>query len=253
MSENYSAILCLVNDYYDIQETRIRTENRIRSFVQGVSPQQEEFVKELVLKSLVTIEKRIVRYLSKELQSETLWAEWLENVKGIGPVLAAGLIGWIEDIDKFATISKLWKYSGLAVAEDGKAMRREKGKKLCWNPRMKVLSWKCGESFVKQKDSGYRDLYEKFREYYDKKWKTSDDCGSKGCANKGKALKKKGKKVISRECMKGHRYAAAKRKTVKVFFAHVHMRWNELKGNKPSHPFIMGREGHSNEIKVIEE
>lgn len=55
--------------------------------------------------------------------------------------------------------------------------------------RIFLLCWKIGEAFVKTKGD-YRELYEDFRAEYDAKWKTSDDCGSKGCANKGKVLEK---------------------------------------------------------------
>ena len=51
--------------------------------------------------------------------------------------------------------------------------------------------------------------------------------------------------------MKGHRYAAAKRKVVKVFLAHYWMKSRELKGLPIEHPFIMGRDGHSHLIEVI--
>lgn len=237
----------IIESYYDIQGMRIETENQLRSHGQGVSEQEEVWTKENVLNRLKEIEKSIYNHSKSFNEDHDIYNEWLKGVKGIGNVLAAGLISWIGDIERFATISKLWAYAGLHVDKKGRAVRRSTGQKSNWNSRLKTHCWKVGESFVKQKDSGYRDLYEQFRKEYDTKWITSDDCGSKGCANKGK--KKKGKRL----CMKGHRYAAAKRKTVKVFLAHYWMKSRELKGLPQEHPFIIGRNGHSHLIEIIRE
>src|SRR3990167_3228506 len=173
----------LIEDYYDIQGVRISVANQIRSFDQGLSEQEEVLLKKGILGRLKEIEKDILSHLKIETESEPVYTEWLKGVSGVGAILSSGLIAWIGDIEKFATISKLWMYSGLGVDGDGKAMRRKKGEKINWNPRMKNLCWKLGESFVKT-GKGYRDLYEKFRAEYDVKWGTSEQCGSIGCKSK---------------------------------------------------------------------
>jgi hypothetical protein len=235
-------VRALVEDYYDIQDMRIEADGQIRAHKQGMSEQDAEVVKEMVSKRLHNIEDDIKKYITKVMKDDPVY-KYLSGIKGIGPLLAAGLLAWIEDIEKFETISKLWAYSGLTVSEDGRARKRKKGEKLNWNPRMKTLAWKIGESFVKTK-GGYRALYEKFRAEYDAKWKTGDDCGSETC------------KKNDNKCYDMHRYMAAKRKTVKVFLAHLHMKWSEMKGLPESHPFIIGREDdkghtHTHEIPVI--
>ena len=49
-----------------------------------------------------------------------IW-EWVTSIKGLGSgSLAARLLAHIDDIGKFATVSKLWRFAGLAVI-DGKA------------------------------------------------------------------------------------------------------------------------------------
>lgn len=235
----------LVEDYYDIQAMRIEVDGQIRAHKQGMSEQDAEVVKEMVSKRLHNIEDDIKKYIGKTMKEDPMY-KYLSGIKGIGPLLASGLISWIEDVEKFETISKLWMYSGLGVDEaTGRARRRKKGEKINWNPRMKTLCWKIGESFIKTK-GGYRELYEKFRAEYDAKWKTGDDCGSETC------------KKNDNKCYDMHRYMAAKRKTVKVFLAHLHMRWREQKGLPIVHPFIIGRtdpEGktHSHLIPIIEE
>lgn len=234
-------VRALVEDYYDIQGTRIQAENRVRAYLQGTSDQTLPLLKSDSAKRLRGIEKDIVKDVKDFLKHHELWCNWLEGVKGIGPVLAGGLLAWFEDVENFATISKLWMYSGLGVSEEGRAMKRTRGEKIRYNPQVKVLCWKIGESFVKTK-GGYRELYEKFRDEYDRKWTSSEVCGSVGCKNKGKG-----------KCMDGHKFAAAKRKTVKVFLAHLHMKWRELKGLPIEHPFIIGRDNHEHLIEIIHE
>ena len=229
----------LIEDFYDIQKYRIEVENQLRSAEQGASEQEQTFIKNVIVDRLTTIESEIEKYIGNNLKNEPMYTEWLKGVKGIGPLLSAGLIAWIGDIERFATISKLWAYCGLSVDPDGRARKRKAGEKSNWSSRLKTLAWKAGESFVKTK-GGYRKLYDIFRAEYDAKWLTPEDCGSIGCKNKKK-------------CLDGHRYAAAKRKTAKVFLAHYWMKARQLKGLPEEHPFIIGRDGHEHLIEIINE
>lgn len=222
----------LVEDFYDVQDTRIESENRIRAAKQGVSEQEELFVKEVISKRLLGIENDIKKYIANTLEDDPRYL-WLTNIKGVGPILAGGIIAWMGDVEKFATISKYWVYAGMAVDDvegsptKGLARKRKKGEKINWNPRVKTMGWKLGESWVKTKGFG-RELYEKYRAEYDLKWTSPEICRSAGCA-----------KV--KKCMDAHRYMAAKRKVVKVFLACVHMEFSRQKGIPVVHPFIIGR------------
>ncbi|MFA5014007.1 MAG: transposase [Actinomycetota bacterium] len=230
----------LIEDYYDIQHIRIEMENQVRAYKQSKAKMDEAILKKDYAKRMLAIEKDIAKDLKNSIKGIAIYEKWLKNISGIGPVLAAGLIAWIKDIKRFETISKLWAYSGLHVDEGGQAVRRKAGQKCNWNSRLKTHLWKVGESFVKTK-GGYRELYDQFRKEYDEKWQTPEDCKSKGCTNKGNG-----------KCMDGHRYAAAKRKTIKVFLAHYFMKSRELEGLPLEHPFIIGRNGHLHLIEVIE-
>lgn len=228
----------LVGDYYDIQKIRIELGNQINAFADGMSETEEEEVRTRFYVQLHNLEKDIVVYLQRKIYEEPIYTKWLKNVKGIGPILSAGLIAYIGDPQRFATISKLWKYSGYSVDENGRADKRHAGQKSNFNIRLKTHIWKIGESFVKTK-GGYRELYDTFRKEYDEKWKTPEDCGSVGCKN-------------FKKCLDGHRYAAAKRKTVKIFLAHLWMRDRELKGLPLELPYILGKEAHSHLIEIVE-
>lgn len=217
----------IIEDFYDIQGYRLEVGNQIGAIERGDAEGDVTWMKENIFDGLVQIEDRIEKKVSEWVKQHPLWDYWLSDVKGVGPLIAGGLLGWIEDVEKFATISKLWKYCGLAVDADGKAIRRKKGEKISWNPRMKTLCWKLGESFVKTK-GGYRKIYDDFRENYERKYPNET---------------------------KAHIYLMAKRKTVKVFLAHLHQVWSEMKGNPIQKPFIIGKtvDGvhHEHEIPVV--
>lgn len=63
-----------------------------------------------------TIEKDIVKEMEEQLTAYPI-SQWLMAHRGIGVVFAAGLIAYIEDINRFNTVSKLWQYSGMGVYE----------------------------------------------------------------------------------------------------------------------------------------
>lgn len=272
----------LIEDYYDIQKVRIAIEGQLRSINQKVAKGEEKWIRTNVFGRLEDIEKEIYKRLGSWVKEEPIYQFWLKDIKGVGPVLSAGLIAWLGDVKRFRTISSLWAYCGyssgyvlskckrghklissslpskcpvfkdrkgrrcLAEIEliekvEGKPPKRERGYHLQINLRLKAHLWKVGESFVRS-GRGYRELYKQFRAEYDEKWQSPDDCGSQGCKNKGKG-----------KCMKGHRYAAAKRKTVKVFLAHLWMKWRELNRLPIEHPFIIGKNGHQHLIPPCEE
>lgn len=227
----------LTEDYFDIQKSRIEIENQVRAIDQKVAESDKKWMKENVATRLHLIERDIQKKIADWVKEEPIYQYWLGDIKGVGPILSAGLIAWVGDIKRFPTISKLWAYCGLHVDEGGRAVRLKAGHQANWNTRLKTHCWKIGESFVKV-GGDYRELYDQFRGEYDRKWLTPEDCGSKGCQNKGDG-----------KCMDGHRYAAAKRKTVKVFLAHLWMKWREMEKLPIDHPFIIGRGGHEHLIE----
>ena len=213
----------LLETYYDIQKVRIALGNQIFSKVNGLSEQAQLHLKDKVLSFLQASEKNLQAFMRASLRHEPIWKEWLKNVKGIGPVLGSALVSYLEPIERFPTISKLWRYSGYACI-NGKVERREKGQQIHFNPRVKTICWLIGESFVKSKGY-YRKLYEEYRKKYDEKWKTPEDCGSPICKKHGK-------------CLDIHRYYAAKRKVIRIFLAHYWMVSRHLKGLPVEKPYI---------------
>lgn len=232
-------------------EKRLEDDDR-HVFVNRLMRDQEDLLKSLA---------------QDEIEGHPIWEKWLKGVKGIGPCLCGGLLSWIT-IRKARHAGSLWKYCGQAVTVTeyvcpeckktfepkevpdiheriasgksheaprcpdceaflflaGHADRRKKGEQTGYNPKAKTLAWKIGESLVRQtrpEHSAYRKVYDVMREKVD-----SMPCN--------KVHKNDKDKVIP--CFDAHRYAKAKRLTVKVFLSHFYLvsrTFSELPVSKP--------------------
>ena len=198
----------LIERYYQMQEHRIAMGNQILALKKA---EEETNPLEDYFERFHSIEKDIVKYLKSTVKSHQM-AEWLEAVKGIGPVLASALLSTI-DIKKADHASSVWKYAGLAPGQ-----KRQKGKKLDYNPFLKTICWKIGESFVKT-NGEYRGIYDTSKEFYQKKFPKEI---------------KEGKRTLY---TKGHIHAMAKRRAVKLFLSNFWAQWREMEGLPVSVPF----------------
>jgi len=165
---------------------------------------------------LLETEKELYRRIDLWSRDHPLRKEFLGKVKGIGPILASGLIAWLSNpILKADYVSQIWSYCGLAPGQE-----RKKGKKVNYNPRLKTFCWKIGQSFIKFKCFG-RELYKKFREQIERrepKWS------------------------------KLHHHNYARRKVVKLFIASLWQKWRELNNLPVSKPYPISVLGHKDLI-----
>jgi len=231
MSFDKEKIRRLVEIYYDVQDVRIRTENRLRTVgeVEGVHPE--------VLRKL---EKEIRETIKKEIQDIPIVKNYLRNIKGIGAILAGALISFL-DVRKAEHASSFWKYMGLHV-KDGKAVKREKGKKLDFNAKLRTFYWKIGKSFIKAKTPFYIDIYYKAKEQENKKLnnplKNPKNCPFYNeCIEKLKLkANRTGKEPKNPPC-KLHIDLRAMRKMVKRFLADFWVEWRKYEGLPISPPY----------------
>ncbi len=181
----------LTDTFYDIQKLRIAIGNRISSM-------QEPSLSSIAY-DLIELESGIEKELRAYLEPELIYHHYLSQIRGIGPILAANIIALIHDPRRFETVSALWHYCGYHV-EDGHAPSLQKGKRITWNPKMRNLGYKIGKSFVIC-GAGYRKYYEQYKERY----------------------------LASRpDLSRAHVDAMARRKTVKLFLAHLWHVWRTL-------------------------
>ena len=234
----------LVEVFYDMQKLRIATGNRLGMYekLNVLTPLQAAKLQE-IFSDLERDEGKIMKEISDELKVIPIW-QWLKTVKGIGPAMAAGIVGWIDDISKSPHVSSLWKYAGMHV-EDGKAPRRKRGEKAPWSWRLKTHMWKVVKQLLMaqspKRGGGFYDTW--YREY---KAYEIEKCERKGLRIVPSAsLPTKGGKKYELLGMisTGHVDNRAKRKVAKLILAHVWHVWREMEG-LPVNPLYSAKLGH---------
>ncbi len=118
----------LVKNYYDYQAMRVRMDNRIQLKKDGTEmkdhPKNDKaFIVEKDDKNYMVLkesaeqakmqEDMLENYIAKLVKSTDLWQNFLVNVKGCGPLMAAVIIAEI-DIEKAAMVSQIWSYAGIS-------------------------------------------------------------------------------------------------------------------------------------------
>ena len=221
-------ITYLINHYYRLQEHRIAFAGQIRALKEAKLPTEPL---DYYFEKFSEMEKEIIRHLKKAIAQEPLWKDYLKGVKGIGPVIASGLINLI-DFKKARHVSSLWKYAGRDVV-DGEARSRKKkhlvpktyknkqGKKIktqgiSFNPLLKTLTWKAGVSFLKS-GSPYRKIYDERKKYERRKHP---------------------------ELTRGHIHNRAMTYMIKRFLLHLWIEGRKIEGLPVSEPYVIAKLGH---------
>jgi hypothetical protein len=182
---------------------------------------------------------------------------WLGDVKGVGPVLAAKLIGLIDNIESFTTCSKLWRFAGYAPTESDcrtcmvkgkgptglwspagakpgtpkttcptclgslRALQRERpqsGERLHYNVKLKTVVYLVAGSFLKVRTSPYRPMYDGARAHYE---------------------------TTRPYWTPAHRHMAAMRRVSKLFLSHLWQTWREAEGLPVRPPYAIEYLKHS--------
>jgi hypothetical protein len=138
-----------------------------------------------------SMEEDIVRELKGLIQGWPVWIEWMQFVKGAGPITAAALWAMVDAEKCAASVSKLWHYAGHHVMHACTSCGKEilhptdsafaacpecgekgtvvgsmphlvKGTERSWNRRLQTAVWNSGESLVRA-GAGYYDIYQGFK------------------------------------------------------------------------------------------
>lgn len=206
----------LVDSYYVMQDQRIRADNQVRSM--GEEPHD---ILTWFSTQSTTLEKQLKGALDVYSGSHPM-GPWLRGIKGIGPVIAAGLLAHI-DINKAPTVGHIWRYAGLDPTS-----KWGKGEKRPWNASLKVLCWKAGESFVKvsgKDDAVYGHLYKKRKEQEiaaNEAGKFADQAAAALVAKKIRKETDAYKAYSIGKLPPDHIHSRAKRYAVKQFLSDLH-------------------------------
>jgi hypothetical protein len=109
----------------DLQKTRIGTGNRASAIARDGLPEAWATPVNHITDESLKLEKFIDHQLER-LARQHFMADWIKEQRGIGLPGFARLLGVTGSLDRFPTVSKLWKYLGLHTV-DGHAPRKEKG------------------------------------------------------------------------------------------------------------------------------
>lgn len=232
----------LVDAYYLIQDDRKRSASQVRALADSNEPAS-------VLAWFADLNRRAEAEIRTELGR---WADtqpvavWAQTIRGIGPVLAAGLSAHIE-IEKAPTVGHIWRFAGVDPT-----VKWEKGQKRPWNATLKTIQWKIGESFVKVQNLD-GDIYGHV--YAERKaWEAerNERLLYREQAEAALAAKRIGKDTEAYKAYSigklppGHLHARAKRYAVKLFLSSLHeVAFYLHHGTLPPLPYILTQPGHS--------
>ena len=112
----------MTKNFYDYQDMRIRYAGRLRVKADGTSMEGDITNMEVTDEAMQSfkedyekvkeMEDQFKKRIEKLVKKTPEWKGFLKDVKGCGPLMSAVLISEI-DIEKAATVSKIWQYSGL--------------------------------------------------------------------------------------------------------------------------------------------
>lgn len=256
--------------WYEISELRKRHALRISAIERGVSNMDLDFEQTMLDKLLKHEKFDFMNEAEKELrkagQEVACW-EWATSIKGLkSGNQAAKVIALIDDIAKFDSVSKLWRYAGYGVYQywcddkgkqiapkdgfkmvDGKRAYSfyepndmlAKGYKLQWKADKKITGW-CSPFNTPLKSAVYIvvDMFIKhrtdiYREHYDKqKLEYRIKHPEKITVN--------GKTKYS----DGHIHTMAIRKVAKLWLQHLWLVWRNESGLPVSNPWAFEHGGH---------
>jgi hypothetical protein len=182
-----------------------------------------------------------LKSIEAELESYPIYTQWLVNVRGVGPTMAAVIISEI-DIHKCNSISALQKYCGLDVVvseKDGEKIEEGRSRKaghlvektytnrdgeetltkgISFNPFLKTkMVGVLGSSFIKL-GGDYREVYDGYKNRLEHHPKHKDKT-------------------------KGHRHSMAVRFMVKEFLADLFTVWRTLEGLEVRPSYAEGKLG----------
>lgn len=239
----------LVKLFYQLQHERIAVGNEAYAEIKNAYMEGKEANPLLLLRiqnNLEKMENDIEKFL-KYYASKNPVGIWMMSHKGIGGVYAAGLLAYI-DIDRCQTAGSIWRYAG--ITGNPEFDRKQRGKRISYNPDLKVLCWKIGDNFVKvhnKDDAVYGKLYEKQLAFYKQKNEAGGFAERAASILKEKNItdKKQLAALNAGKLTDGHLNSMAKRYAVKIFLSHLFDVWFEYRhGLKPPAPFVQEHLGH---------
>src|SRR5215475_15064400 len=246
LAKNLSAaeLRLVVSNYYQSQEMRKAADMQLRHLGDKEEMKLNESLGLLTFMadSFSEIEDRVARMIKEHLKENPI-ALWMQAQRGIGPIIAGGLLAHI-DITKAKTAGAIWSFAGLNPEQEWK-----KGEKRPYNAELKQICWHAGQCFMKQSndpDCFYGQLYRQRKQFEIQR----NEAG--GNAERAKIFKVSpgATKAVKDKLKEGklpdfNIDARARRYAVKIFLSHLHAvwHWHEFKRYAPT-PWVIEFGGH---------
>jgi len=260
----FPVMRALVEMYYDFQDQRIISGNRIDGNVrQGLIEESdlERYGVQDVFVKTKSFEKEIQSRLTSEIKAYPIFTEYFFNIMGIGVILSSGLMAYIEDIGRFKNISSLWQYAGLGMNTYCEKCKKPtyveitygtgKAKKIAKRLRPMKQCPKCNSDTVpirQRRTSGYQSNYnDKFKVLC---WKIGSSFVKQSAKKSGYRRiydqirideKRKHPEKIVKDGKTtendGHHHNKAMRKTVKIFMSHLWTMWRTMEHMEVTKPY----------------
>lgn len=256
----------VVRKYFAMQKTRVGMRLAERSMMKRDIPHD---IVQYLGDQIELMEKELQRLLLPYAKS-TVPGRWLLSQKGIGPVIAAGLLSEIK-IERAPTAGHILSYAGQIEGQ-----RLVKGQTREWNAHLKVICYYAGESFAKsanREDAYYGQVY-KWRKMYEwqknqagelqhraaealasRVWDTTTHAYA-WYTGKYKRADFRGQFITGIEPSEGekglpmlppaHIYARSKAYAIRTLIYHLHQVMYEDRFNRPvPFPYAIQQQGHA--------
>ncbi len=232
LSERKHSLLWQNYKYWDeLMQMRKKHLLRVDAIKRGASTYDLEFELQLI-GEIDNLLKKAKKDLAALVKGEPI-AKWMISIPGIADHTAAKLICLIDDVGKFSTVSKLWRYAGYGVV-DGKAEKPIAGEKRHYVARLKSEVYLVVGNFIKQQTPVYSDYYYESKADYRRKYPEPVPCEDGPQKEKYTDM---------------HIHLMAIRKVAKVFLQHLWILWREMEGLEISMPYPHDVLGHTHYIE----
>ncbi len=213
--------------WYEFVELRKRHLLRISSIERGKSDLDLQVEKDMLSDAQLDILiVRAKKAMTNEGEYVPVW-KWVTSIKGLGQGgLAAQLLAQIDDIEKFDTVAKLWRFAGYAIIE-AKAEKNQRGEKSHFNRKLKGICFNIADQFIKQQTPYYVDIYYTEK---DKQRLLNPDVLCKHCNIKWEDCQSK--KTHIKIFTDAHIHNRAWRKMIKAFLRDLWIEWKKYQKNQ---------------------
>ncbi len=110
---------------------------------------------DMIYQAIETEEKRANKELLEAVEATDVWKRIFEPIEGVGPAIAARFITAIQDVRRFSKSSKLKKFCGAHVLDDGRFPRRRNGEVANWHPEARQALYLLADQLFRRPNSDW--------------------------------------------------------------------------------------------------